>query len=82
MPKAHRRQKEQAEASQDDGIQASQQANRLVWTDAMVEGALDEAEQQDALGKRAGQSFKSEALLLIAAAAAERADPEIFVHII
>jgi hypothetical protein len=43
----------------------------------MIEGALDEAEQQDALGKRAGQSFKSEALLLIATAAAERADPEL-----
>jgi hypothetical protein len=77
MPKAGRRQKKQAEASQDDGTQASQQANHLIWTDAMIEGALDEAEQQDALGKRAGQSFKSEALLLIATAAAERAHPEL-----
>jgi hypothetical protein len=35
----------------------------------MVQAALDEAIQQDALGKRAGQGFKAEAWLLITAAA-------------
>jgi len=45
------------------------------WTDDMVQAALDEAIQQDALSKRAGQGFKAEAWLLITAAAQDAIPP-------
>lgn len=50
---------------------------RVNWTEPMVHAALEEAIQQDALKKRAGQGFKAEAILAITAAAQEKADPEV-----
>jgi hypothetical protein len=47
------------------------EADPFRWTNAMVLAALDEAIQQDSIGKRAGQGFKPEAWVLISAAAQE-----------
>ena len=47
----------------------------LRWTDEMVQAALDEALQQDQLGKRAGQGFKNEAMINITAAAQTAVEP-------
>jgi hypothetical protein len=52
-------------------------APALRWIDAMVQAALDEALQQDQLGKRAGQGFKDEAMTCIPAAAQAEMDPEL-----
>jgi len=43
----------------------------------MVQAALDEALQQDQLGKRAGQGFKGEAMINITAAAQTAVEPEL-----
>src|SRR5882762_7660232 len=49
----------------------------LRWTDEMVQAALDEALQQDQLGKRAGQGFKNEAMIYITAAAQTAVEPRL-----
>jgi len=43
----------------------------------MVQAALDEALQQDQLGKRAGQGFKNEAMIYITAAAQTAVEPRL-----
>jgi hypothetical protein len=68
MPRKYRKKQGAQETSQ---IDRSQQ---LRWTDCMVHAALDEAIQQDQLGKRAGQGFKAEALILITAAAQKKVE--------
>lgn len=71
MPSKRRGDKKRASDPQ------STQVETLRWTDDMVQAALDEALQQDQLGKRAGQGFKDEALIPITAAAQAAMDPEL-----
>jgi hypothetical protein len=78
MPSKRRYAKKKASDSPNShNTTQNEAASTLRWTDTMVQAALDEALQQDQLGKRAGQGFKDEAMSCITAAAQAEMDPEL-----
>jgi hypothetical protein len=81
MPSARRKKAKTDSASQSSQSTQGTKTPPVRWSDDMVKGALDEAIQQDALGKRAGQSFKEEAWLLITAAAQEQVPEDLDISI-